>query len=132
MTSFNRDKILIVEDNELNMKLFIDILTHYNFDVKAVRDGSKTISTIKQYAPQLILMDIQLGGISGLEIIKKIKKSNDICHIPTIAITAFAMKHDEEKIMESGCESYLTKPISINTLINEVKKYILQPEKIYQ
>ncbi|CAK8163178.1 Polar-differentiation response regulator DivK [Candidatus Xenohaliotis californiensis] len=126
MTNKRHEKIIIVEDNELNMKLFTDILLHCGFEIEAINDGNNVIGAIKKYKPHLILMDIQLGGISGLDLIKKIKNTSSMNHIPIIAITAFAMRHDEEKIMESGCESYLTKPIAINTLINEVEKYVLK------
>lgn len=125
-----KSKILVVEDNELNMKLFTDVLSYCNFNVKAVTDGNKAISIIKQYLPNLILMDIQLGGVSGLELIKKIKKISGIAHIPIIAITAFAMRHDVEKIMQSGCESYITKPIAIDILISQIKQHLTQAHEV--
>ena len=119
----DKKKIFIVEDNELNLKLFNDILKANNFETAYTQDGFEAISLIKKQMPDTILMDIQLHGISGFDIIKEIKLDDDIKNIPIIVVTAFAMKDDKKRIMDSGCEAYIAKPISINPFIDTVSKY---------
>jgi two-component system, cell cycle response regulator DivK len=116
--------ILIVEDNELNMKLFNDLLEAHGYKTIPTRSGVEAVSLARQHRPDLILMDIQLPGISGLEVTQKIKNDSDLRHIPVIAITAFAMKGDEEKILQGGCEAYLSKPISIVKFLETVRIYL--------
>jgi len=116
--------IVVVEDNELNLKLFRDLLNVYHFNVVDTRDGLLAIPLIKETMPDMIIMDIQLRGISGLDIIRNIKKDNAIKHIPVIAVTAFAMKNDPEKIIQSGCEAYVSKPISITNFIETVNHFL--------
>ena len=106
-------KVLIVEDNDLNMKLFNDLLEAHGYDTLQTKDGMEALSLARQHRPNLILMDIQLPEISGLEVTKWIKEDDDLRAIPIIAVTAFAMKGDEEKIREGGCEDYIAKPISV-------------------
>ncbi len=101
-------RILIVEDNDLNLKLFRDVLTANQFEVIETKDGNLAVEMTKAEMPDLILMDIQLPEISGLDIIKDMKQNNsnaDIAHISIIAVTAFAMKDDEERILRAGCEA---------------------------
>ncbi len=124
MSEQNIGKVFIVEDNELNLKLFTDLLKSNNYDVSFTRDGEVAVELMRKFMPNLILMDIQLQGISGLDIIKKIKEDKHIRHIPIIAVTAFAMKDDREKIMASGCEGYIAKPISIEPFLQIVAQYI--------
>lgn len=119
-----RFKILVVEDNELNFKLFRDLLVTYNFDVIGTKDGFEAVSLIKSSLPDVIIMDIQLRGVSGFDIIKEIKQDDTIKHIPIIAVTAFAMKNDQEKIMTSGCDAYVPKPISILSFVNTINKFL--------
>lgn len=103
-------KILVVEDNELNMKLFCDLLEAHNYETIQTRDGMAALELAREHAPDLILMDIQLPEVSGLEVTKWIKEDEDLCGIPVVAVTAFAMKGDEEKIREGGCEAILQNP----------------------
>lgn len=117
-------KIFIVEDNDLNLKLFKDLLEANSYEVEYTKDGIVAYEEIVKAMPDLILMDIQLHGISGFDVIKKIKQCNIVNKIPVIAVTAFAMKDDKEKIMESGCESYIAKPISIGPFIEKVKEFL--------
>ncbi|MBN8827481.1 MAG: response regulator [Sphingobacteriia bacterium] len=119
----NKGKILIVEDNQLNLKLFQDILVINNFEVIAIADGFKAMEQIDLHMPDLILMDIQLHGISGLDIIKQIKQRDDLKHIPVIAITAFAMSYDEQNILSYGCDSYIAKPVMIADFLNKINEY---------
>ncbi|MGD9739536.1 MAG: response regulator [Bauldia sp.] len=116
--------VLVVEDNELNMKLFHDLLEASGYATIQTRSGLDAIGLARRYRPDLILMDIQLPEVSGLEVTKWIKEDDELRAIPIIAITAFAMKGDEDRIREGGCEAYLSKPISIAKFIETVKAYI--------
>jgi two-component system cell cycle response regulator DivK len=116
--------ILIVEDNELNMKLFNDLLIAQGYKVIQTSDGLGAYDMVKAHMPDLILMDIQLPEISGLDITRRIKADDALKHIPVIAVTAFAMKGDEEKIRKGGCEDYISKPISIPNFILTIKKFL--------
>ena len=117
-------KILIVEDNELNMKLFHDLLESQGFETLQTREGLQAMALARQHMPDLILMDIQLPEISGLEVTKWLKDDDDLAHIPIIAVTAFAMKGDEERIRQGGCEAYISKPISVMSFIQTVKLHL--------
>jgi two-component system cell cycle response regulator DivK len=117
-------KILIVEDNDLNMKLFNDLLQANGYDTVQTKDGREVLSLARADTPDLILMDIQLPEISGLEITKMLKDDDDLKAIPVIAVTAFAMKGDEEKIREGGCEGYIAKPISVANFLQTVAKFL--------
>ncbi|MDA0702328.1 MAG: response regulator [Proteobacteria bacterium] len=116
--------ILIVEDNELNMKLFNDVLQAHGYETIQTRDGMEALRLTKEKRPDLILMDIQLPEVSGLEVTKWIKADKDIRDIPVIAVTAFAMKGDEEKIRQGGCEAYIAKLISITGFLETIKQYL--------
>src|SRR3546814_11065727 len=96
--------VLIVEDNELNMKLFNDLLEAHGYRTLKTRDGIQALSIAREHRPDLILMDIQLPEVSGLEVTKWLKEDDNLRRIPVIAVTAFAMKGDEEKIRQGGCE----------------------------
>ena len=117
-------KVMIVEDNELNMKLFHDLLESRGYDIIETRDGMEALKMARSERPDLILMDIQLPEVSGLEVTKWIKEDDDLKSIPIIAVTAFAMKGDEEKIREGGCEAYIAKPISVQTFLDTVAKFL--------
>ena len=106
-------KVLIVEDNDLNMKLFNDLLEAHGYHTLQTRDGVEALKIAREHRPDLILMDIQLPEISGLEVTKWLKEDDELRSIPVIAVTAFAMKGDEEKIRSGGCEAYIAKPISV-------------------
>ena len=116
--------ILIVEDNELNMKLFSDLLSAQGYNILKTDDGVAALELSRRERPDLILMDIQLPSVSGLEVTKWIKEDEDIKNIPVIAVTAFAMKGDEEKIRDGGCEAYISKPISVPNFLETVKNFV--------
>jgi len=116
--------VLIVEDNELNMKLFHDLLEAQGYGILQTRDGMEALKMAREHKPDLILMDIQLPEVSGLEVTKWIKEDDDLKSIPIIAVTAFAMKGDEEKIREGGCEAYIAKPISVSNFLATVEKFL--------
>ena len=116
--------VLVVEDNELNMKLFHDLLEANGYNIVQTRNGLEAIDLAREHHPDLILMDIQLPEVSGLEVTKWIKEDDDLRSIPVIAVTAFAMKGDEERIRQGGCEAYLSKPISVAKFLETVKTYI--------
>jgi len=117
-------RVLIVEDNDLNMKLFHDLLEAHGYDILQTKDGLEALRLARQHHPDLILMDIQLPEVSGLEVTKWIKEDEELRAIPIIAVTAFAMKGDEEKIREGGCEAYIAKPISVTNFLQTVARFL--------
>ena len=119
-----RRKILIVEDNELNMKLFHDLLDAHGYQTIQTRNGLDALTLARQERPALILMDIQLPEVSGLEVTKWLKDDDDLREIPVVAVTAFAMKGDEQRIRDGGCEAYISKPISVTTFIETIRRFI--------
>ena len=116
--------VLIVEDNELNMKLFNDLVETRGHRIVQTRSGIEAVDLARRHRPDLILMDIQLPEVSGLEVTKWIKEDDDLKSIPIIAVTAFAMKGDEEKIREGGCEGYIAKPISVANFLQTVERFL--------
>ena len=124
MSGDDTKTVLIVEDNELNMKLFNDLLETQGYEVVQVDNGDEALGIVKSTRPDLILMDIQLPGKSGLEVTKEIKADEETKHIPVIAVTAFAMRTDEARIRAGGCEDYLAKPISVPVFLQTVKRYL--------
>ena len=123
-------KILIVEDNELNMKLFYDLLSIKNYDIVTSIDGKDIVNLTLLEKPDLILMDIQLNGISGIDLIKELKHNENTKHIPIIAVTAFAMKNDETLISNSGCDMYMTKPVAIESFFTAIAKFTTPNMKV--
>lgn len=119
-----KKKVLIVEDNELNMKLFNDLLEAHGIATVQSNTGLKVMDLAREHAPDLILMDIQLPEVSGLDVIKWLKGDEGLKHIPVIAVTAFAMKGDEDKIRKGGCEDYISKPISVTRFLEVVQRYL--------
>lgn len=117
-------KVLVVEDNELNMKLFHDLLEAHGIETVETRNGKDVLELAAEHKPDLILMDIQLPEISGLDVTKQLKQDDELKSIPVIAVTAFAMKGDEQKIREGGCEDYISKPISVTHFIEVIQKYL--------
>jgi two-component system, cell cycle response regulator DivK len=115
--------VLIVEDNELNMKLFNDLLEAHGYATLKTSSGTEALDLARANKPDLILMDIQLPEVSGEVVIQWIKSDETIRHIPIVAVTAFAMKGDEERIRSKGCEAYMSKPIAIAKFIETVKTY---------
>src|ERR1700691_3379292 len=119
-----RKRVLIVEDNDLNMKLFNDLLEAHGYFTLQTKDGVEALRMARQHRPDLILMDIQLPEVSGLEVTKWLKEDDDLRTIPVIAVTAFAMKGDEEKIRGGGCEAYIAKPISVASFLRTVERFL--------
>ena len=115
--------VMIVEDNELNMKLFHDLLEAHGYRTVQTRNGIEAMGLAREHMPDLILMDIQLPEVSGLEVTKWLKADPELKGIPVVAVTAFAMKGDEERIRSGGCEAYLSKPISVAKFLETVKQY---------
>ncbi len=116
--------VLIVEDNDLNMKLFHDLLDAHGYATLQTKDGMEALALARRHRPDLILMDIQLPEVSGLEVTKWLKEDDDLRAIPVVAVTAFAMKGDEEKMREGGCEAYIAKPISVGKFIETVRRFL--------
>lgn len=116
--------VLIVEDNELNMKLFNDLLEASGYSTVKTRDGRTVLELARAHKPNLIIMDIQLPEVSGLTITKRLKEDSGLKAIPVMAVTAFAMRGDEQKMREGGCEAYLSKPISVRIFLETVKRLI--------
>jgi two-component system, cell cycle response regulator DivK len=119
--------ILIVEDNALSMQLFNDLLETHGYKPLPSRSGVEALELARLHKPDLIVMDIQLPDVSGLQVTQWIKEDEHLRHIPVIAITGFVMKEDEEKIRQGGCESYLAKPFSIETFLETVRNYLHEP-----
>ena len=117
-------QVMIVEDNELNMKLFRDLIEASGYTTIQTRNGMEAIGLARAHHPDLILMDIQLPEVSGLVVTKWLKEDDDLQSIPVIAVTAFAMKGDEERIRQGGCEAYISKPISVPRFIETIKSYL--------
>lgn len=119
--------VMIVEDNELNAKLFRDLLEAQGLRTHHARDGLHVLDLARQHRPSLILMDIQLPEVSGIEVTRWLKNDEELKSIPVIAVTAFAMKGDEERIRAGGCEGYLSKPISVSEFLATVKRFLNLP-----
>jgi len=116
--------VLIVEDSELNMELFDDLLQSIGYNTISSPDGSNLLSIVDEKRPDLIVMDIQLPNHSGLELTRDIKAQDHLKDIPIIAVSAFAMKGDEQKILAAGCDEYVAKPISVPAFIDLINRYL--------
>lgn len=117
-------RIMVVEDNDLNRKLFCDVLKSQGFTVEPVGDGLEALDKARAFAPDLMIMDIQLPNISGLELIEGAKGDPALRAIPVLAVTAYAGKGDEERIREAGADGYLAKPVSIGPFMAAVKRLL--------
>ncbi|MFL0355385.1 response regulator [Erythrobacter sp. GH1-10] len=117
-------RVMVVEDNDLNRKLFCDVLKANGFEVEPVADGDSVLETARACSPDLIIMDIQLPGVSGVDLIEAAKQDMLLAQIPVLAVTAFAAKGDEERIRAAGASGYLSKPVSIMPFMNAVKELI--------
>jgi len=121
-------KILVVEDNELNLKLFCDLLRAHGYEAEPVRDGREAMERARAFCPDLVIMDIQMPHVSGLELIEQMKSDDALKHIPIMAVTAYAAKGDEERIRDAGAEGYVSKPISVIRFVESVGALLeLQP-----
>ena len=114
-------RVLVVEDNELNLKLFCDLLRAHDFATEAVRDGREAVQRARDFAPDLIVTDIQLPHVSGIELIGRMKADPALKAIPIMAVTAYSGREDEDRIRGAGADSYVTKPISVARFIEEVR-----------
>ena len=121
-------KILIVEDNELNLRLFCDLLRAHGFEVEPVRDGREALERARAFEPELVVMDIQMPHISGLELIEQMKQEEALAPVPVLAVTAYAAKGDEERIRDAGAEGYVSKPISVMKFVEAVRALLPAPE----
>nr|WP_282098261.1 response regulator [Qipengyuania aestuarii] len=117
-------RILVVEDNDLNRKLFCDVLKANGYEVVPVADGSNVVGTAKKSEPALIIMDIQLPNINGVELIAQLKSDKALKHVPVLAVTAYAGRGDEDRIREAGAQDYLAKPVSIGPFMNSVRQLL--------
>ena len=120
-------KILVVEDNELNLKLFCDLLRVHGYEAEPVRDGRDAVERTRAFSPDLIIMDIQMPHVSGLELIEQLKGDEELKRIPVMAVTAYAAKGDEERIRDAGAEGYVSKPISVVKFVEAVGT-LLEPQ----
>ena len=120
-------KILVVEDNELNLKLFCDLLRAHGYQAEPVRDGREAVERARGFAPDLIVMDIQMPHVSGLELIEQLKGDPQLRRMPIMAVTAYAAKGDEERIREAGAEGYVSKPISVIRFVEAVRALLAAP-----
>ncbi len=123
-------KIQVVEDNELNLKLFCDLLRAHGYAVEPVRDGREAIARARAFAPDLVVMDIQMPHVSGLELIEQMKTDGELMTVPIMAVTAYAAKGDEERIRDAGAEGYVSKPISVLKFVEAVRELLANaPDK---
>ncbi|MCR2834242.1 response regulator [Parerythrobacter lacustris] len=117
-------RILVVEDNDLNRKLFCDVLRANGFEVEPVADGELALNAARAFAPDLAIMDIQLPNISGLDLIAAMKRDTTLADVPILAVTAYAGKGDEERIRDAGAADYLSKPVSIRPFMEAVRALV--------
>jgi two-component system cell cycle response regulator DivK len=122
-----RKRILVVEDNPLNMKLFSAMISAEGYDVLEAKSGQDGLEMAQRLRPDLIIMDIQLPGMSGLEVTQSLKADTATHDIPIIATTAFATRGDEEIIMASGCDAYMAKPIAISQFLELIDSFMSAP-----
>ncbi len=120
-------KILVVEDNELNLKLFCDLLRAHGYQAEPVRDGREAVERARAFAPDLIVMDIQMPHVSGLDLIEQMKGDAELRRTPIMAVTAYAAKGDEERIRAAGAEGYVSKPISVMRFVEAVQALLAAP-----
>jgi two-component system cell cycle response regulator DivK len=120
ITMASGKRVLVVEDNELNLRLFCDLLTAHGYTAEAVQDGRDVLAKAAAVQPDLIIMDIQLPHVSGLDLIRSIKSDVQLNRTPILAVTAYAGRDDEQRIRDAGAESYISKPISVMRFIEAV------------
>ncbi len=120
--------VLVIEDNPQTMMFMRDLLEASGYNVLQAKDGMQGWELAREHRPDLILMDIQLPDVSGLEVTRWLKNDEDLKSIPVIAITAFAMESDEEKFLENGCDAYISKPISIPHFLQTVEHFVAEQE----
>ncbi|MEO5867915.1 MAG: response regulator [Sphingomonas sp.] len=121
-------KVLVVEDNELNLKLFCDLLRAHDYVTEGVRDGRDAVARARDVMPDLIVMDIQLPYVTGYELIEELKRDEALRDIPIMAVTAYAGREDEERIRAVGADAYVSKPISLNRFVDAVSALLTKQE----
>jgi CheY-like chemotaxis protein len=119
-----KEPILVVDDNPLNLKLTRVVLAGEGFDVRTAMDADETFAMLESFRPRLILMDLQLPGMDGLELTRRIKSDPNTAAIPIVALTAYAMKGDDRRALEAGCDGYITKPVDTRSLAGFVRTYL--------
>jgi two-component system cell cycle response regulator DivK len=124
LPSATSKRILVVEDNELNMKLLNDVLEAHGYEVLSTGRGEVAVEWAREYHPDLILMDLQLPDLSGLEATQQLKSDSKTHDIPVIAVTAFAMAGDEKKALAHGCDAYVAKPIVLREFLNLIAGFL--------
>jgi len=117
-------RIMVVEDQEDNRQILSDLLGNNGYELIEAWDGEAALTTLASQRPDLILMDIQLPGIDGYEVTRRIKADLDLRAIPIIAVTSYALSGDAEKAFEAGCDAYVTKPYSPRQLLAKVREYL--------
>jgi len=117
-------RVLIVDDNPVNLKLARVVLAAQGFDVRTAIDAESALALLGEFGPQVILMDVQLPGMDGLELTRRLKSDPATRPIVVIAMTAYAMKGDEERMLQAGCDGYIAKPIDTRTLADQVTQYV--------
>jgi two-component system cell cycle response regulator DivK len=117
-------KILIVEDNALNIKLFCDLLSAHGHETQAVTDSREALDTARSFAPEILITDIQLPHLSGIDLIRLVRADPDLGDVPIMAVTAYSAPGDEERIRAAGAQSYVTKPISVMRFVAAVDELL--------
>jgi two-component system, cell cycle response regulator DivK len=117
-------RVLVVEDNELNLKLFCDLLRAHGFVTEPVSDGREAVAKARSFEPDLVVMDIQMPHVTGLELIQEMKADPELRAIPIMAVTAYAGREDEERIRAAGANAYVSKPISLARFMEEVRALV--------
>jgi two-component system cell cycle response regulator DivK len=120
----NPARILVVEDNDKNLKLVRDVLSYAGFEVVEARTGEQGVALAEETAPDLVLMDLQLPGIDGVEALRRLRANPATSDVPVVAVTAFAMKEDRERTRRSGFDGYVAKPVSVRLLPEQVRSYL--------
>jgi CheY-like chemotaxis protein len=118
------EAILIVDDNPTNLKLVRILLQGEGYDARTATDAEEALELLKSFHPRLILMDVQLPGMDGLELTRRLKANADTREIIVVALTAYAMKGDEQKVLAAGCDGYVPKPINTRSLPRLVAEYL--------
>jgi two-component system cell cycle response regulator DivK len=119
-----RARVLVVEDNEDNRALVVKVLARHGYQVDEAISGEEALELAGKNPPDLVLMDLNLAGMDGLEATRRLKQDAKLRHIPVVALTAYAMVGDREKALESGCDGYLSKPVDVRRLAEQVQSYI--------
>jgi two-component system, cell cycle response regulator DivK len=120
--------ILVVEDNERNLKLLRDVLEYAGYDVRVARTAEDGLTLAAKEPPDLVLMDLQLPGIDGMEALRRLRQNPRTADIPVVAVTAQAMKQDRERVLDAGFNGYVEKPISVRTFPDQVRSFLPNEE----